>query len=218
MMTLFYVPNLSLAQKIGDCTVEKQTTKIPKKHLVHVPQPLIMPSDKEPQVLIPLNDRSRTVIFKKRTLVASLLLFGLSAGLNNAAPANAEASAEELYLTENAKKPGVIVRPSGLQIKVIRRGKGRFPDESSVVRVHYEGTLIDGTKFDSSYDRGEPSEFEVIRVIDGWQEAMLLMQIGSEWEIVIPSKLAYQEIGAGDVVPPGATLIFRVELLAIIRQ
>ena len=158
------------------------------------------------------------MIFKKRTLVASLLLFGLSAGLNNVAPANAEASAEELYLTENAKKPGVIVRPSGLQIKVIRRGKGRFPDESSVVRVHYEGTLIDGTKFDSSYDRGEPSEFEVIRVIDGWQEAMLLMQIGSEWEIVIPSKLAYQEIGAGDVILPGATLIFRVELLAIVRQ
>ena len=177
-----------------------------------------MPSDGEPQVLIPLNDRSRIVIFRNRTLVASLLLFGLLASLSNVAPTAAQASADELYLTENAKKPGVIIRPSGLQIKVIRRGKGSFPNESSVVRVNYEGRLIDGTKFDSSYDRGEPSEFEVIRVIDGWQEALLMMQIGSEWELVIPSKLAYQEIGAGDVVPPGATLIFRVELLAIVRQ
>ncbi len=158
------------------------------------------------------------MISKKRTLVASLLLFGLSAGLSNVTPANAQVSADELYLTENAEKPVVIIRPSGLQIKVIRRGKGRFPNESSIVRVHYVGTLIDGTKFDSSYDRGEPSEFEVIRVIEGWQEALLMMQIGSEWELVIPSKLAYQEIGAEDVIPPGATLIFRVELLAIVRQ
>ena len=158
------------------------------------------------------------MISRKMTLVASLLLFGLWAALSNVAPANAQVSADELYLTDNAEKPGVIIRPSGLQIKVIRRGKGSFPNESSVVRVHYVGTLIDGTKFDSSYDRGEPSEFEVIRVIEGWQEALLMMQIGSEWELVIPSKLAYQEIGAEDVIPPGATLIFRVELLAIVRQ
>lgn len=158
------------------------------------------------------------MIFEKRTLVASLLLFGLSAGLSNGAPANAQASADEIYLTENAEKPGVIIRPSGLQIRVIRRGKGSFPDESSVVRVHYEGKLVDGTIFDSSYDRGEPSEFEVIRVIEGWQEALLMMQIGSEWELVIPSKLAYQDMGAEDVIPPGATLIFRVELLAIVSQ
>lgn len=159
------------------------------------------------------------MIFRKKTLIASLLLFGLPAGLSNLAPANAqEVSPEELYLTENAEKPGVIIRPSGLQIKVIRRGKGSFPNESSIVRVHYEGTLVDGTKFDSSYDRGEPSEFEVIRVIEGWQEALLMMQIGSQWEIVIPSKLAYGEDGAGEVIPPGATLIFRVELVAIVRQ
>lgn len=158
------------------------------------------------------------MIFRKKTLVAGLLAFGLLAGLGNVAPANAQASPDELYLTENAEKPGVIKRPSGLQIRVIRRGKGSFPNESSVVRVHYEGKLIDGTKFDSTYDRGEPSEFEVIRVIEGWQEALLMMQIGSEWELVIPSKLAYQEIGAEDVIPPGATLIFRVELLAIVRQ
>ena len=87
-----------------------------------------------------------------------------------------------------------------------------------MVRVQYEGRLIDGTKFDSSFDRGKPSEFEVIRVIDGWQEALLLMQIGSEWELTIPADLGYGDTGAEDVIPPGATLIFRVELLAIVRQ
>lgn len=125
---------------------------------------------------------------------------------------------DQLYLEENAANPGVIVRPSGLQIKVLRRGSGKFPDEESVVKVDYEGRLIDGTKFDSSYDRGEPAEFQLQRVIDGWQEALLLMQIGSEWEITVPADLAYGEEGAGEVIPPGATLIFKVELIEIVER
>jgi FKBP-type peptidyl-prolyl cis-trans isomerase FklB len=171
--------------------------------------------NEEHAIFIPKNERSRILIFDKRALIAAVLLFGFAVSLGNAAPANAQASADELYLEENAKKPGVIKRPSGLQIKVIRRGKGSYPNESSVVRVQYEGRLVDGTIFDSTYDRREPAEFQVGRVIEGWQEAMLLMQIGSEWELTIPAKLAYAEFGAGDAIPPGATLIFRVELLAI---
>ena len=159
------------------------------------------------------------MIFEKRVRLATLLLFGLSAGLSNIAPANAQASADELFLEENAKKPGVIKRPSGLQIRVIRRGKGSFPNELSVVQVQYEGKLIDGSVFDSSFERGTPAEFQVMGVIDGWMEALLMMQIGSKWELVIPAKIAYGDRGAGDgVIPPGATLIFEVELVAILDQ
>ena len=158
------------------------------------------------------------MIFRKMMLAAPLLLFVFWADNGSSVQAQQEATADQLYLEENAKTPGIIKRPSGLQIKIIRRGKGSYPNENSVVRVQYEGRLIDGTKFDSSFDRGKPSEFEVIRVIDGWQEALLLMQIGSEWELTIPADLGYGDTGAEDVIPPGATLIFRVELLAIVRQ
>lgn len=120
-----------------------------------------------------------------------------------------------LYLQENAKREGVIVRPSGLQIIIKKRGDGDLPDPTSTVEVHYEGRLIDGTIFDSSYSRGAPAVFTVDGVIRGWTEALILMQAGSVWEIVMPASIGYGEDGAGDTIPPGATLIFKVELLAV---
>lgn len=148
-------------------------------------------------------------------LLAGIVATSLSLGFGGLSPVWAEGSPEEAFLEENAKRPGVIKRPSGLQIRIIRRGNGTYPDENATVSVHYEGRLVDGTVFDSSYKRGKPASFRVGDVIEGWQEALLLMQIGSEWELVIPADLAYGDDGAGKTVPPGATLIFKVELLEI---
>lgn len=120
-----------------------------------------------------------------------------------------------LYLQENAKKEGVIIRPSGLQIQIIKRGDGDLPDPSSMVAVHYEGRLVDGTIFDSSYERGKPATFPVDGVIRGWTEALILMQVGSVWEVAMPASIGYGDDGAGEMIPPGATLIFKVELLAV---
>jgi FKBP-type peptidyl-prolyl cis-trans isomerase FklB len=113
----------------------------------------------------------------------------------------------EAFLAENGKKPGVTVLPSGLQYKVITEGNGAMAKATDTVVVNYRGTLIDGSQFDSSYDRGQPAEFQVNRVIKGWTEALQLMPVGSKWQIWIPSAIA--QIG------PNATLIFEVELLEI---
>lgn len=123
--------------------------------------------------------------------------------------------ANVLYLQENAKKEGVIVRPSGLQIKIIKRGDGDLPEPNSTVAVHYEGRLVDGTIFDSSYQRGQPATFPVGGVIRGWTEALILMQVGSIWEVAMPASIGYGDDGAGQSIPPGATLVFKVELLAV---
>jgi FKBP-type peptidyl-prolyl cis-trans isomerase len=122
---------------------------------------------------------------------------------------------EEAFLKENAQKPGVKVTASGLQYKVISEGAGPKPKESDTVKVHYRGTLLDGTEFDSSYKRNEPAVFPLKGVIKGWTEALQLMNVGSKYQIVLPSSLAYGENGAGQVIGPNATLIFEVELLAI---
>jgi FKBP-type peptidyl-prolyl cis-trans isomerase FklB len=120
----------------------------------------------------------------------------------------------EAFLAANKKKPGVIALPSGLQYKVITRGKGKSPKATDTVTVNYKGTLIDGTEFDSSYKRGEPASFPVNGVIKGWTEALQLMKEGSKWELFIPPDLAYGEKGAGNVIGPNATLVFEVELLS----
>lgn len=120
------------------------------------------------------------------------------------------------FLAENAKKEGVVTLPSGLQYKVIAEGNGNKPTASQQVKCHYEGTLINGAKFDSSYDRNEPAVFPVNGVIQGWVEALQLMPVGSKWELYIPYNLAYGERGAGQSIPPYATLIFTVELLEIL--
>ena len=125
------------------------------------------------------------------------------------------AVAEEAYLAESASKEGVVSLPSGLQYKVITPGDGPSPLTTDKVKVHYKGSLADGTIFDSSYDRGQPTSFTVSGVIKGWTEALLLMQVGSKWELTIPSKLGYGARGSGDRIPPNSTLLFEVELLAI---
>tara|TARA_B100000953_G_scaffold283617_1_gene262727 strand:- start:1534 stop:2208 length:675 start_codon:yes stop_codon:yes gene_type:complete len=119
------------------------------------------------------------------------------------------------FLTENKSKEGVIELPSGLQYKIVKNGEGKKPLVNSRVVVHYRGTLINGTEFDSSYARGEPIELSLNQVIKGWQEALQLMPVGSKWQIVIPSELAYGERGAGRVIGPNSTLIFDIELVSI---
>lgn len=119
------------------------------------------------------------------------------------------------YLAENAKKTGVETTASGLQYKQLVAGNGAKPTTSDRVKVHYRGTLIDGKVFDSSYDRGEPIVFPVTGVIAGWIEGLQLMNVGSKFELTIPSNLAYGAHGSGPVIGPDATLIFEVELLGI---
>lgn len=124
--------------------------------------------------------------------------------------------ANQEYLEANAKKDGVEVTASGLQYRVIQQGDGSRPaDGNAEVEVHYEGKLIDGTVFDSSYQRGESISFFLNQVIPGWTEGVQLMPVGSKYEFVIPSELGYGQRGAGGVIPPNATLIFEVELLKI---
>lgn len=120
----------------------------------------------------------------------------------------------EAFLAANAEEEGVEVTDSGLQYKVLEAGDGATPGPDSSVEVHYEGTLIDGTVFDSSYERGEPVSFRVGQVIEGWQEALQLMSVGDTWEIVIPAELAYGAQGQGPI-GPHETLIFKVELLGV---
>lgn len=126
-------------------------------------------------------------------------------------------TAGEEFLAENAKKSGITVTPSGLQYEVLKEGKGPKPTANNVVKVHYHGTLIDGTVFDSSVERGEPAEFGVTKVIQGWVEALQLMPVGSKWRLYIPQELAYGGRSAGDIIKPYSALIFEVELLAIVR-
>lgn len=125
----------------------------------------------------------------------------------------------EEFLAENKKKEGVVTTPSGLQYKVLVKGSGDSPTDSSTVKVNYRGTLIDGKEFDSSYKRGEPAEFPVTGVIKGWTEALKMMHVGDKWELYIPSDLAYGEQGAGGgMIEPNAVLIFEVELLDIVKK
>ena len=121
----------------------------------------------------------------------------------------------EEFLLENAKKEGIVTTESGLQYEIIKEGTGVSPKLTDKVKVHYHGTLIDGTVFDSSVDRGKPISFPVNGVIKGWTEALQLMKVGSKRKLYIPYDLAYGERGAGQQIPPYAALIFEVELLEI---
>ncbi|MCH2087316.1 MAG: FKBP-type peptidyl-prolyl cis-trans isomerase [Pseudoalteromonas sp.] len=120
------------------------------------------------------------------------------------------------FLEENAKRPEVTVTESGLQYEVLTAGDGEKPTAGSTIRAHYHGTLINGTVFDSSYERGQPAEFPVGGVIKGWTEAVQMMGTGSKWRLYVPHELAYGERGAGAAIAPFSTLIFDVELLEII--
>lgn len=123
--------------------------------------------------------------------------------------------AGEEFLAANGKKEGVTTTDSGLQYTVIKEGQGATPKPTDTVTVHYRGTLLDGTVFDSSYKRGEPATFPVKGVIKGWTEALQLMNVGGKCKVFVPSDLAYGERGAGQTIPPYATLIFDIELLGI---
>jgi FKBP-type peptidyl-prolyl cis-trans isomerase FklB len=122
----------------------------------------------------------------------------------------------EAFLAANAKKEGVTVLPSGLQYEVITEGNGKKPSATDRVQCHYEGTLIDGTIFDSSIKRGEPAVFGVNQVIRGWVEALQLMQEGAKWRLYIPYDMAYGEHGAGEMIPPYSALVFDVELIKVL--
>ncbi|WP_049628966.1 FKBP-type peptidyl-prolyl cis-trans isomerase [Cellvibrio sp. pealriver] len=126
------------------------------------------------------------------------------------------AAAGEAFLAENAKKAGITVTASGLQYEVITQGTGAIPTATSKVKTHYHGTLIDGTVFDSSVNRGQPIDFPVNGVIAGWTEALQLMPVGSKYRLYIPHNLAYGERGAGASIKPYSALIFDVELIDIV--
>ena len=126
-------------------------------------------------------------------------------------------AAGEAFLAENAKKEGVVTTESGLQYKVIKEGKGEVPTATSTVKVNYKGTLIDGTEFDSSYKRNEPTTFRANQVIKGWTEALTMMPVGSKWELYIPQELAYGARDTGGQIKPFSTLIFEVELLEVVN-
>ena len=127
----------------------------------------------------------------------------------------AKKSGEE-FLVSNAKRAEVKTTASGLQYEILKEGAGAKPNAEDVVRVHYHGTLTDGTVFDSSVKRGQPAEFGVSQVIQGWVEALQLMPVGSKWKLFIPSDLAYGQHGAGDIIKPHSALVFEVELLDIV--
>ena len=119
------------------------------------------------------------------------------------------------FLANNAKKDGVFVTASGLQYKIVEKGKGKSPTSENKVIAHYTGMLLDGTVFDSSHDRGEPATFTVSGVIKGWQEALPMMKEGGKWQIVVPANLAYGDRGVGNLIGPNETLIFDIELVSI---
>jgi FKBP-type peptidyl-prolyl cis-trans isomerase FklB len=153
-------------------------------------------------------------------LLGCLVLAGYAADNARSAdsePSKAESNKQqgEQFLAANAKKPGVKTTASGLQYLVLKEGTGKKPEPGDTVVVHYHGTLIDGTVFDSSVDRGEPASFRVNRVIRGWTEALQLMKEGSKWRVFIPSKLAYRQRAIPPKIGPNETLIFEIELLEV---
>lgn len=121
----------------------------------------------------------------------------------------------EAFLAKNKTRPGVTTLPDGLQYEVMKVGTGAVPTDTSSVKVNYKGMLISGAEFDNSYKRGEPVDLDVNQVIKGWTEVLKLMHEGAKWKIYVPSDLAYGDRGAGETIPPGATLIFEIELLKI---
>lgn len=137
---------------------------------------------------------------------------------NQAALSDTNAEASQLFLAENGAREGVVTTESGLQYEVIEAGEGAMPGPADTVEVHYRGTLVDGTEFDSSYGRGQTVTFGVGQVIAGWTEALQLMPVGSKYKLFIPSELAYGAGGAGQLIGPNAALIFEVELVSIPSQ
>jgi len=148
------------------------------------------------------------------TLIAFIIGFAMFSMANATTPEE-NLAAGEVFLADNAKKPGVVTTATGLQYQIITEGTGASPSATDNVTVHYQGTTIDGKEFDSSYKRGAPATFPLNRVIAGWTEGLQLMKEGGKSRLFIPSKLAYGERGAGRDIGPNAALIFDVELIKI---
>lgn len=166
-----------------------------------------------------------TSIFTEKTINEFLMAFSMKKRAEAEEKRKAETQdkykdnleAGQKFLAENAKKDDIVTTKSGLQYKIIKKGKGKSPSTSDKVKVNYEGKLLDGTIFDSSYKRKKPAEFGVTQVIKGWTEALQLMKEGSIWELYIPYDLAYGDRAAGDIKPYSA-LIFKVELLKVLPK
>jgi peptidylprolyl isomerase/FKBP-type peptidyl-prolyl cis-trans isomerase FklB len=153
-------------------------------------------------------------------MLRTVTIFAVTAALGLAACHRSlpdQSKASEAFLQKTAKQPGVRALPDGLLVQVVRSGpvEGLRPQSHDEVKVNYEGKLIDGTVFDSTYERGQPAAFQVGGVIKGWQEALKLMRPGDEWIVYVPPKLGYGDKGAGQI-PPNAALIFRIELIAVL--
>ena len=142
---------------------------------------------------------------------------GMSVQKAQASKASGNKKAGMDFLAANKNKPGVITLPSGLQYTVIKEGTGPKPAITDKIKCHYHGTLIDGTVFDSSVERGQPIELEVNHVIPGWTEALQLMSVGSKWKLFVPSNLAYGDQSPSQAIPAGSTVVFDVELLDIVK-
>ena len=166
-----------------------------------------------------MNDKKHSLSDEdKRKAVAEIQKLGAEKQAKLAAEKSAvNVKAGKAYLEANAKKEGVVVTKSGLQYKEITAGKGEMPKATDKVKVHYKGTLIDGTEFDSSYKRGQPATFPVTGVIKGWIEALQLMNVGDKFQLAIPSELAYGKRGSGAKIGPDTTLLFDVELIEIVK-
>ncbi len=160
-------------------------------------------------------------IFKTSVLFIGLVAFGiLLAGCDNKAPKQKGGFIHPSKIPPAVGIPQdseLTVLPSGLKYRVLRKGTGRSPQETEQVEVHYRGTLMDGKEFDSSYGRGQSTTFRVNQVIKGWTQALQMMKEGGRWQVIIPPELGYGAMGAGNVIPPNATLNFEVELIKVIK-
>ena len=194
--------NYSLGYQIGG-DLKRQQVKVNGEILLRGIEDAM--TDAAP--LLGEGEMQKTLIELKRKVVA------LQAQ-ERAAAQQQNLQAGEEFLAANAKRDGVVSLPSGLQYRVLEPGTGKQPAATDTVTVHYRGTLIDGTEFDSSYSRNKPATFRADRVIDGWREALQLMQEGAKWELFIPARLAYGDRGAGKI-QPNSTLVFEVQLIKV---
>jgi FKBP-type peptidyl-prolyl cis-trans isomerase FklB len=195
--------NYSLGYQIGG-DFKRQGVEIRPELVVKGIQDAL--SEAEP--MITQEEMDKALVDLKRKIVADEQAAQKKASDENLAAGRA-------FLEENSKKEGVKTLPSGLQYRVIKEGTGAIPSATDTVTVHYRGTLIDGTEFDSSYSREEPATFQANRVIDGWKEALQLMKAGGKWQLFIPAELAYGARSVGDKIKSNSTLIFEVELLSV---
>jgi len=197
--------NYSLGYQIGG-DLKRQQVEVNRKALLQGIEDAVAGSE---PAMSKAAMRSALVALKRKVMAQQHAI--------QAAAAKKNLADGEAFLAENAKKDGVVSLPDGLQYRVIEPGKGAQPKADDTVTVHYRGTLIDGTEFDSSYSRKQPASFRADRVIPGWREALPLMKEGAKWELFIPARLAYGERSTGRI-PPNSTLIFKVDLISIAEK